>query len=45
MKLTAQIRVLPTPEQDQSLQLTLERGNEAYTLVSAYALEHKVFQS
>ena len=45
MKLTAQIRLLPTPEQDQSLQLTLERGNEACNLVSAYALEHKVFQS
>ena len=45
MKLTAQIRLLPTPEQAQSLRLTLERGNEACNLVSAYALEHKVFQS
>ena len=45
MKLTAQIRLLPTPEQALALRLTLERGNEACNLVSEYAFEHKVFQS
>ena len=45
MKLTAQIRLLPTAEQAQSLRLTLERGNKACNLVSAYAMKQKVFQS
>ncbi|WP_077132523.1 RNA-guided endonuclease InsQ/TnpB family protein [Spirosoma montaniterrae] len=45
MKLTAQIRLLPTPQQATALRLTLERGNEACNLVSAYAFEQKVFRS
>lgn len=45
MKLTAQIRLLPTPQQAQSLRLTLERGNAACDVISQYAFEHKVFRA
>ena len=45
MKLTAQIRLLPTSEQAQSLRLTLERGNAACDVASQYAFEHKVFRA
>ncbi|WP_198045035.1 transposase [Spirosoma montaniterrae] len=45
MKLTAQIRLLPTPEQATALRLTLERGNEACNELSRYAFENKVFAS
>ena len=45
MKLTAQIRLLPTPKQATALRITLERGNAACNLLSAYAFEQRVFQS
>ncbi len=45
MKLTAQIRLLPTPEQAVALRQTLKRGNEACNLVSEYAFEQKMFRS
>ena len=45
MKLTAQIRLLPNPEQASALLLTLERGNEACNLVSEYAFDHKTFST
>lgn len=45
MKLTAQIRLLPTEEQASALRLTLERGNEACNEISEYAFKHKVFST
>lgn len=45
MKLTAQIWLLPSPEQATALRSTLERGNEACNLVSQYAFEQNVFPS
>ena len=43
MKLTAQVKLLPTPEQAQALKETLVRANAACNWISAYAWEHRVF--
>lgn len=44
MKLIAQIKLLPTPQQADALRLTLERANAACDAISTYAFEHKVFR-
>ena len=43
MKLTAKIKLLPTPEQRQSLLQTLERANAACDWISRVAWEKRVF--
>jgi len=43
MKLTAQVKLLPTPTQAQSLCDTLERANGACNHIAAWAWEHQVF--
>ena len=44
MKLTAQIKLLSTPEQAQSLKQTLEITNSACNYISNQAWEHKTFR-
>ena len=43
MKLTARIKLLPTPEQADVLRQTLERANEACNFISAEAWQSKTF--
>jgi putative transposase len=43
MKLTAHIRLYPTPEQHAVLVATLERANDLCTTVSATAWQARVF--
>ena len=43
MKLTAQIKLVPTPEQAERLKATLERANAACNVISEYAWENKLF--
>jgi putative transposase len=43
MKLTAQVKLVPTPQQAESLKATLERANAACNAISEYAWEHQVF--
>lgn len=43
MKLTAQIKLVPTPEQANALRETLERANAACNAISDYAWENKLF--
>src|SRR5258708_16275144 len=43
MKLTAQIKLLPTPQQAELLKATLERANVACNAISQYAWKNKVF--
>ena len=43
MKLSAQIKLLPTPEQAQALRKTLEVANAACNYISKQAWENKVF--
>ena len=43
MKLTAQVKLLPTPEQAQLLQQTLETANALCNAMSDFAWEQKVF--
>ena len=44
MKLTAKIKLNPTPQQAQSLLATLTEANAACNALSDYAFEHKVFK-
>lgn len=44
MKLTAKIKLLPTPEQAQSLLATLTEANRVCNVLSDFAWEHKVFR-
>jgi IS605 OrfB family transposase len=44
MKLTAQVKLLPTPEQADALKQTLERANAACQYVSHFAWEGKTFR-
>jgi IS605 OrfB family transposase len=44
MKLTAQIKLLPTPEQAQALRQTLEVANAACNYISACGWENKTFR-
>ena len=44
MKLTAQIKLLPTPEQEQFLRQTLETANAACNYTSKRAWENKIFR-
>ena len=43
MKLTAQVKLLPTTEQAQALRETLERANAACNHISEWAWTHQVF--
>jgi putative transposase len=43
MKLIAQIKLLPTPDQHTALVSTLERANAACNAISVYAWEHRTF--
>ncbi len=43
MKLTAQLKLLPTPDQAELLRRTLERANAACNAISAYAWERWTF--
>lgn len=43
MKLTAQVKLCPTPEQAVALKKTLERANAACNRISAWAWDNKVF--
>jgi IS605 OrfB family transposase len=43
MKLTAQIKLLPTPEQAELLRQTLERANAACDAISGYAWDNQHF--
>src|SRR5450759_5063328 len=43
MKLTATVKLQPTPEQAQSLRETLERANDAANYVSEYAHQNRTF--
>src|SRR5260221_7068685 len=43
MKLTAQIKLLPTPEQAELLKTTLARANAACNTISQYAWDNKMF--
>lgn len=43
MKLTAQVKLLPTPEQTPLLNEILERANAACNAISVYAWENRVF--
>ena len=43
MKLTAQVKLVPTPEQARLLKETLERANAACNAISAYAWDNRVF--
>jgi putative transposase len=43
MKLTATVKLQPTPEQAQSLRETLERANDAANYVSEYAWQNRTF--
>lgn len=43
MKLTAQIKLVPTQEQAQAMKDTLQVANAACNYLSAYAWEHKMF--
>lgn len=43
MKLTAKIKLMPTPEQRQQLQATLERANAACDFISGVAWERQTF--
>lgn len=43
MKLTAQVKLIVTPEQAEALRETLARANEAANAISAWAWEHRVF--
>lgn len=45
MKLIAQVKLQPTPEQRQYLLQTLEQANAVCDQISAYAWEHKTFRS
>lgn len=45
MKLVAQVKLQPTPEQRQYLLQTLEQANAVCDQISAYAWEHKTFRS
>jgi len=44
MKLTAKVKLLPTPEQAQSLKQTLEMANSACNYISELAWEKKTFR-
>lgn len=44
MKLVAQIKLTPSPEQTSRLLRTMERVNEACDWISGYAFEHKVYK-
>lgn len=44
MKLTAQIKLLPTPEQHQALVQTLELGNQARNQISELAWQAQTFR-
>ena len=44
MKLTAQLKLLPTPEQAQFLKQTLEEANAACNYISMQAWENKIFR-
>ena len=44
MKLTAQIKLLPTPEQADLLLRTMEMANRACNAISAYAWQHGAFR-
>lgn len=44
MKLTAQVKLQPTPFQAQALQATLERANAACNWISSWAWEHQTFR-
>lgn len=44
MKLTAKIKLLPTPEQHEYLKLTLVTANTACNYISEQAWEHKTFR-
>jgi putative transposase len=43
MKLTAQVKLLPTPEQAELLRQTLEAANAACNLISDYAWANQIF--
>ncbi len=43
MKLTAQIKLLPTPQQAELLKTTLERANAACNAIGEYAWDNKIF--
>ena len=43
MKLTAQVKLVPTLEQAELLKATLERANAACNAISDYAWDHKTF--
>ena len=43
MKLTAQVKLVPTPEQAALLKATLEAANAACNAISAYAWNNKLF--
>lgn len=43
MKVMAQIKLLPTPEQAEMLKQTIERANAACDAIGAYAWEHQCF--
>lgn len=44
MKLTAQVKLLPTPEQAELLKQTLEAANAACNVISEYAWEYETFR-
>ena len=44
MKLTAKIKLLPTPQQADALLATITEANEVCESLSEYAFEHKVFR-
>lgn len=44
VKLTAQVKLLPAPEQAEALRETLERANEAANYASEWAWEHQEFR-
>ncbi len=43
MKLTAQVKLCPTPEQAKALKATMEQANRACNHISAWAWENKTF--
>src|SRR5258708_17684082 len=43
MKLTAQVKLVPTPQQAELLKATLERANTACNHISEYAWTHQTF--
>jgi putative transposase len=43
MKLTAQVKLMPTPEQAELLRQTLTAANAACTAISEYAWDNKTF--